>query len=1198
MNTPLRSLLGCCLASMLLAPTASAQYKEALDKIFSDAACTTLSAEYASMSLNAITASDTYKALPSPLQEMVRKVKTGDWTESSVNIDGKEVTWDSEHALKYRVQMVEPFSDGYATSVMMDCKPHTNLSNPTGFITDKGTTLYIFVEGEIKPGASLYYAEQAPYLAHENMPMYNDMRTVRQGATELKPGLNVVTAANDGAISYFHYIAETFDTSTKQKKAPLSSYPDLKIHVEGGRVNGFFNIIGDKLYTPDTHEDLTYCLERAAHPDFALIGRSFINIFPLTERFPSKEKPGTLNPGLKQIDSPDYDPIKMMNRWEDFVSIIQTTAGFKGEKGIKESNWADYYECLPEDPESYADYFNNRLLNIIMTDVEGVAMWSTNWYNGCCAYSSADMMDKVSDLWGPAHEYGHTVQGPIKIVGSTEISNNLFSNVVNYLMTNTTSRTEYISDLRKLFNEKKPWMEGLYWSATRMYWQLWLYYHQQGHDKQFYLRLQDILRRDPLTHSNATDYLKFAKAACQAAGEDLTDFFDAYGLLLPLNNYAIEENGIQHLLNLSEAQVAACRAEIAAMNLPKNRQVIFIDDRPGSTRESKQGYPKEDAGQYGGLDDFAANSKSDGKYTYSFKGTEMTVSGGKGGVGFIVYSSDGRLLSFSNTLTFDLSPEAAQAAVTGDARVYSVDADGTLTEIPSSTTDTSAIVESLELLIAQAEELSKLSSPADKIIGQYYSADIAELEPYVKAAKEALVSAIQVDLSKVYTDLSKAVSNLKENPYSVIRPADKMVVTLVNVGYPDRALADDGTKAISAKPDASDQAQQWVLESTGKNDCFYIRNKKSGLYIQAHKMVSSQITMGTTPEAFDYIRLTNTTTALSLASKNSHSYNLHIAGNGTVVYWTETETNNHSQWLMTAIEGSTDSSSRLLGKAIADTRSTLSEAGSVTPSPAPVELTEASFDSNAKCGPACGSDMFTSWSVLLDNDPNTFFHTNWAPSVDTDDKLDHWISIALPEPLDELTVNYTTRGQGNVCAPMVIKVESSTDGKTWVDVTTLSGNLPSTNAATYISPEINLSAPASHIRLMVTQTYIGQQAQGHQYFVMSELGVGRPGYDVTVSSRYPVLSEQLLIDTYRLLQQASQLPADDNEAISAMTVRVKAARQALLDAMATPGAIDTIGADALPSHAKQGIYDLQGRRLREATAPGLYIINGRKTLIR
>ena len=45
--------------------------------------------------------------------------------------------------------------------------------------------------------------------------------------------------------------------------------------------------------------------------------------------------------------------------------------------------------------------------------------------------------------------------------------------------------------------------------------------------------------------------------------------------------------------------------------------------------------------------------------------------------------------------------------------------------------------------------------------------------------------------------------------------------------------------------------------------------------------------------------------------------------------------------------------------------------------------------------------------------------------------------------------------------------------------------------------------------------------------------------------------------------------------------------------------IESVEADEAPSAAaREGIYDLTGRRLTRISAPGIYIVNGRKTLLR
>lgn len=1187
MNKYLSALLLAC--ALACGGEAGAQTYPALDKIFADKACTVLSPTYAGMDLDAIRATDDYRSLPTVLQTMVEKVATGNWAETGKNIAGQTVEWDSDHARKYRVQMVEPFSDAVLAASMMDSKYHTNLNNPTGLYTDDKTTLYIFVEGKVPAGAWLYFNEQPGSLDHFNMALYNDATSVRNSTgIQLKEGMNVLTTSNDNALSYFFYTVDTYDSKTGERINRLSSCPDLKIHVEGGRINGFFNVVGDELYTPDTKADYDYLLARAAHPDFALIGRSFINIFPLKGRFANAN--GALYKGLQELNTPSFDPLKIMERWEDVISLIQTTAGYKGKTGIAESKWAKYYEALDDDPESFADFFNNRLLNIIVyvQGMDNVAMWSDNWYNGVFPQGSEDAMSSLSDLWGISHEYGHTVQGPLKVVGSTEISNNLHANVVGYLMTNLTSRNAFISDLLERFNRRQPSFDAQNWTGTRMYFQLWLYYHLQGRNPQFYIRLQDILRKDRLTHSSATDYIKFVKAACQASGEDLTDFFEAYGMFIPLDNFSADGTKV----NLTAAEIAQCKAEIKAMNLPVNRQIIFIDDRPGSKRESRQGYAKENAGEYGGLDDFLAGSKADGKYTYTTDGSRIEINGGQGGVGFIVYGTDGTLLSFANTRKFNLSSEAGNAVVMGQATVYSVDADGTLTEIPSTVDPSEAMRSSLQNLVNEARSILTLSSEEDNIVGYYYSADLQPIREITAEAEAALKGSDTDAIRTTYVSIAAELAALHANPYTIITPADGMRVSIVSVRDNSKALTASSPRPSTSKTDKNQKDQQWTLESakweTGNENSFYLRGE-NGLYIQGTTMLSEPIKMGEGKIAYDYTRLDNGNTAFTQSA--GRKYAININPNGGVVSWNAVANDDGSQFIMASLDPSQAlDPSRLLAKESYDAQATLDQAGKVDVTSSPLALTDKSFDTNAKCHQ--GGDAFTSWNVLIDNNPSTYFHSNWEAGT-SDDGLPHWISVDLGRDADEIVLTYTTRGSGNVCAPTEILVQGSTDGKEWTDVATLSKGLPTANNTAYTSPAISFPTPVSHVRFQILANSTNQQNAGFYYFVMSEMGIGLPEYNVTIEKTGTAVTEDMMLAAYHAIQRASAASADDAEEALA---ELRATRQALIEAMATPSGIEDVIVE--PTAVVRGIYDLQGRRLTEPLAPGLYIIDGRKTLIR
>jgi hypothetical protein len=67
-------------------------------------------------------------------------------------------------------------------------------------------------------------------------------------------------------------------------------------------------------------------------------------------------------------------------------------------------------------------------------------------------------------------------------------------------------------------------------SQLRMYYQLYLYYHQAQKNTSFFPNLFKALREDPLViwgNSNNSS-LKFVRKVCEVAQEDLTDFFTAW----------------------------------------------------------------------------------------------------------------------------------------------------------------------------------------------------------------------------------------------------------------------------------------------------------------------------------------------------------------------------------------------------------------------------------------------------------------------------------------------------------------------------------------------------------------------------------------------------------------------------------------------------------------------------------------------
>ena len=278
--------------------------ESSLSAIFGDdASCTVLTSTYANMIEQQLLADANYKLLPEVFRDMVKKVHSRNWAEATVapadrpnrnNNTNHSLwtvadTWSSDYAKKFRVQMYEPYSiEGEVTSYLRT-NAHCNMDNPTGIYANSGETIYIMVDGDIPEGAELWLAHQSGNGATQ---YYNN-----SAYTQLHKGLNRVTFTTDGCQMWINYVVHTYnaDGETIAEKFPenrkLSNYKPLKIHIEGGHINGFFNAIGDfraadsgteNLWGDvDNDEDWNYYKARVALPtDFALLGHRQTLLFP------------------------------------------------------------------------------------------------------------------------------------------------------------------------------------------------------------------------------------------------------------------------------------------------------------------------------------------------------------------------------------------------------------------------------------------------------------------------------------------------------------------------------------------------------------------------------------------------------------------------------------------------------------------------------------------------------------------------------------------------------------------------------------------------------------------------------------------------------------------------------------------------------------------------------------------------------
>ncbi len=743
-------------------------YQTKLNAIFADEACTELNSTYKSKSVSQIQSDDNYLALPAALQNMVLKVKNNNWDEANA-VNGKE-KWDNDYAKKFRVQMYEPYSIEGEVTGYLGINAHCNMDNPTGIYANAKQTIYLMVEGEIADGAELWLAFQN---GHGATSSYNN-----SGHMQLHKGLNAVPYFFDGCQLWINYVVHTYNSAgaTISEKFPenrkLSKYSPLKIHIEGGHINGFYNAIGDFRAKDSGTEDLwgevdndddwRYYKERvplngtdAPNRDFPILGHRQTLLFEFGDII---DGAGSFQYGIAQwldivvggqlMDDATYlttpncnggtygssgtfdlyegmginatnGRINMMvEAWDRIMYSELATMGLVSTSTMDKMNslyprWTatnspaeiyDYNNKSKVDNKTYkefcqgidySEYFNHHGTGQGAYDGYMSGGWRVcNYHYNTMSSIIALISSQSGPTWGPAHEIGHQHQGTINLEGQTEVTNNFFSNVAVWYMGMGTSRYNgadgCLEQVLSAFNtdDNDAYTNNI-WALAHLYYRLWLYYHLAGNNTQFWPRLYELCRQVPLvnnrrgTNDGSETLLRFYQHACDAAGEDLTEFFRAHGYLEVMENREVGDYyGATY--NQSQAQIDEAIQSVKKKNYPANYAVLLINDGTSETTVKHDGKSKRSlwdgsaTAELGSVNDFISGDVDvTTNYTaqLSSDGT-ITMTGGEGGVGFLMFNGEGELVAFSNKPTFKLSEEAKELYRSkGESAIVVVNAD-------------------------------------------------------------------------------------------------------------------------------------------------------------------------------------------------------------------------------------------------------------------------------------------------------------------------------------------------------------------------------------------------------------------------------------------------------------------------------------------------------------------------------------------
>ena len=536
--------------------------------------------------------------------------------------------WEKE----FRIREYCPYSSADEWADKLMTRKYGDLDNPTGIYVNEGDEVVVLVGNTHGQSISIQNIGEETSKGYAQTSVNGDIYP-------LKEGVNKLTAKQTGMLFVM------YNTNIQNPDAQ-----PIKIHIPlgGGKVCGFFS-----LKEHQTNEKYKELIDKADYKYFCVIGNAIILYFH-----------------HKQLKAAvPYDILSAIELWDNMIQWQQELMGIE---------------------DVYPKQMNNHIFAI---SPEGGYMWASEGRIGFVYTVLGDILRKsylmVSrNSWGPAHEIGHVHQDAINWASTTESSNNLFSNYTIYKFGQNCSRgtelavPEYAANVKKatlVFRrcvENKAWCDfGTDYQGedpemhARMNWQLWNYYHRCGYNPQFFPTLFKLMRENRVsTQDPGENQMMYARMACRAANENLTDFFERWGFFVPIS-MKVNQYGTYNYI-VTDAMIKETKEFMKQFPAPKHA-FYYLEDR-------KKGDPGLDTTppDVGYFTQFAEDMKITKQITYTISGHQVNVQNGEQAVAFEIKEND-NLKYFGTSFQFEVPNTISPDRV----KLYAVQADGVRIEM-------------------------------------------------------------------------------------------------------------------------------------------------------------------------------------------------------------------------------------------------------------------------------------------------------------------------------------------------------------------------------------------------------------------------------------------------------------------------------------------------------------------------------------
>ncbi len=1055
----------------------------------------------------------------------------------------KKVKNDSwgEREKEFRVHTYEAYSDPDFWGTKLLTKKYTWQNNPTGIYANTADVVYVFVENDVPEGATL------------KIDAVTDNGS-SGSRTTLHKGLNIVPISRSLQTLFVIYNADTSGDKV------ISDFPEINIRIEGGVLNGYWDI--------ERHDDADWVdisQKLATHPYIIVKGKNMI--FNMLREYIIK--PGYCNSQITDA----------INWWDAMAEWQWSIMGIEDVRPTRFNNKL-CARSLPTGYQSATNYYTQYLASYI---------------NNLLPYEN--MMSNADNAWGPAHENGHVNQDAITPINCTEVSNNLFSNLVIYKLGRWTSRGDAVSKSAAEYEAGLSWPSRSNSLSLRMYWQLYLYYHVAGNDTLFYPKLFKLLREDPIVkrgssdksyiNKGSDDLLHFAEKCCEASGENMTAFFESWGFFVPMNenhygdyaDYYITST--QEMIDATKAKMAEYPKVAAGIEFIEDRIVYTprMDGIVGERLHNPSAVTRTAAGDVGAYTSFLPDSMNNVAEGYSYKrvsainNIEIKHEGAHGAVGFRVYDAAGKLITFSNKYKFTIPLLSAQSTL----KVVAVQANGIEVELPSSAlvgTEEEQLA-ALEFSLAVAEVHTGIIAESQMQAGFYYP----ELTKSLKEAYDGALEAKNNKSQEVHTygqwcvildaEVEKIIAN--KNAYIPIKARNYYKLT--NANRRDYVMMLDGNN-LTGSNNATGDNTLWEFVPASEENTFYIKSK-SGYYItgisSGNQVVATSVNQSSAA-IFTAQRYTNG--AFILMHKGSDDVAIHFNNSDKKIIGSSGLLQ-ASRWMLTVEEDlasiyEKEELPRLISLAETIISQVCAEGSTATDitlndniSPLVDNFNELLValmleKDNAVENKDTAYDLYSYINDLqaaLDNIQNKYVV---KPVISTDDEV-VWYYIRCAESGTYCAVDLkTASGVNKRSVRSEDLAGQEADKRFWwaIHATDTEGSYIFVNAA-----EGNPVYSISRMMLKV------DGGEGEPFAVE----VGELGYTINTSNGY-----------------WSLVGGNVKTAIGASYWSFEKVDEAYTS-------IEPVEGD---NNIIEGIYDIYGRRIDEITTPGIYIVNGKKVIVK